>query len=91
MFFKIFTVILVLIKASAEEDIAVIITPGAFFDKVPKAILYEKIIPLIYIQELQDDDPDDNLENFKNSWGVEDYCENENSNYCNIVNQTLDI
>lgn len=91
MFFKILTVVAVLINASAEEDIAVIVYPGASFDEVPEAILYDKSIPLIYTQELQDDYPDDNLENVKNNWGVENYCENKNTNYCNIVNQTTDI
>ena len=91
MFFKILTVVAVLINANAEEDIAVIVSPGAFFDEVPEAILYDKSIPLIYTQELQDDYPEDNLESIKNYWGVENYCENKNTNYCNIVNQTIDI
>lgn len=91
MFFKILTVVAVLINTNAEEDIAIILSPGAFFDEVPEAILYDKSIPLIYTQELQDDYPDDNLENIKNNWGVENYCENKNTNYCNIVNQTIDI
>ncbi|KAE9522252.1 hypothetical protein AGLY_017349, partial [Aphis glycines] len=91
MFFKILTVIAVLINANAEEEIAVIVSTGAFFDEVPEAILYDKSIPLIYTQELQDDYPDDNLENIKKNWGVENYCENKNTNYCNIVNQTIDI
>jgi hypothetical protein len=48
MFFKILTVVAVLINADAEEDIAVIVSPGAFFDEGPEAILYDKSIPLIY-------------------------------------------
>ncbi|KAF0707853.1 sodium- and chloride-dependent transporter XTRP3-like, partial [Aphis craccivora] len=84
-------VIAVLINANAEEDLAVIVSPGVFFDEIPEAILYEKSIPLIYTQELQDDYPDDNSEIIKNNWGVEDNCENKNTNYCNIVNQTIDI
>jgi len=91
MFFKILTVVAVLMNASTEEDVAVIISRGAFFDEVPEVILYDKSIPLIYTQEFQDDDPDDNLENIKNNWRFENYCENKNTNYCIIVNQTLDI
>lgn len=91
MFFKIFIVVAVLINANAEEDIAIIVSLGAFFDEVPETILYDKNIPLIYTQKLQDDYPDDNLENIKNNWGVENYCENKNTNYCNIVNQIIDI
>ncbi|KAE9533681.1 hypothetical protein AGLY_009030 [Aphis glycines] len=69
MFFKIITVVTVLINTNAEEDIAIIVSPGAFFDEVPEAILYNKSIPLIYTQKLQDNYPDDNLENIKKKLG----------------------
>ncbi|KAE9524471.1 hypothetical protein AGLY_015192 [Aphis glycines] len=69
MFFKIITVVTVLINTNAEEDIAIIVSPGAFFDEVPEAILYDKSIPLIYTQKLQDNYPDDNLENIKKKLG----------------------
>ncbi|VVC30707.1 Integrase, catalytic core,Ribonuclease H-like domain [Cinara cedri] len=71
MFFKILTVASVLINSIAEEDIAVSVSPRAFFDEVPEVILYDKSILLIYTQELQDDEPDDNSENIKNKWVVE--------------------
>jgi len=49
-FFKILTVVEVIINARAEEDIVVIVSPGAFFDEVPEAYYTTKgkSIPLIY-------------------------------------------
>ena len=91
MFFKILTTAAVFINVNAKENLAVIVSPGVFFDEVPEAILYDKSIPFIYTQELQDDDPDDSLENITNNGGVENFCENKYTNYCKIFNQTLDI
>jgi len=81
----------VLLINTNAEDVTVTVSPGAFFNEVPEVMLYDKSIPLIYTQELQDDDLDENLENLQNNGGIKDYCKNKNTNYSKIINQTLDI
>jgi len=69
----------------AEEDITV--SPRAFFEEIQEAILYDKSIPLVYTQEIQDN----NSNNIDYSWGVEKYYKNKNTKYCSIMNETLGI
>jgi hypothetical protein len=45
--------------------------------------LYDKSIPLVYTQEIQDN----NLNNIDYSWRVEKYCQNKNNSYCSIMNE----
>jgi len=62
-------------------------SPGAFFEEIQEAILYDKSIFLVYTQETQDN----NSNKINYSWGVEKYCENKNTNYCNIMKEMLEI
>ncbi|KAL4096415.1 hypothetical protein QTP88_021377 [Uroleucon formosanum] len=55
------------------------VSSGAFFDEVQDAVMYDKSIPLIYTQEIDNDEETNN-----DVWQIEKYCVNKNSNYCNL-------
>uniref|UniRef100_A0A2S2N8T4 Envelope fusion protein n=1 Tax=Schizaphis graminum TaxID=13262 RepID=A0A2S2N8T4_SCHGA len=80
-------ILIAITNAYAVEDMAITVSPGAFFEEIQETIMYDKSIPLIYTQEIQDN----NSNNINYSWGVEKYCTNKNTNYCNIMKETLEI
>lgn len=70
-----------------DEDIAITISAGAFFQNVPEAIMYDKSIPLVYTQEIDNN----GLTKLKYSWGIQKYCRDKISTYCSIMNQTTSL
>jgi len=71
----------------SEEDVDITVSLGVTFEEIQEAILYDKSIPLLYTQEIQDN----NSNNIDYSWGVEKYCKNKNTRCCSIMNETLEI
>lgn len=85
MLSKYILILTAITNACAEEVIPITVSPGAFFKEIQEAILYDKSIPLIYTQEIQDN----NSNNINYSWGVGKYCTNKNTNYCNVMKEAL--
>ncbi|KAL5241475.1 hypothetical protein ACI65C_008885 [Semiaphis heraclei] len=56
----------------------------AFFDEVQDAVMYDKSIPLVYTQEIKNDEGTIN-----DVWQIEKYCLDKDSNYCKITRQIL--
>jgi hypothetical protein len=46
-------ILIAITNAYAVEDMAITVSPGAFFEEIQETIMYDKSIPLIYTQEIQ--------------------------------------
>ncbi|XP_050547921.1 uncharacterized protein LOC126909530 [Daktulosphaira vitifoliae] len=69
------------------ERIKVSVSSGAFFNEIQEAMMYDKSIPLTYTQIILEKEKT----NVGESLAVEGYCKNKDTNYCNIINQSLVI
>jgi len=84
MILKLFVTIALITGVTAEEDMDVTVSSGDFFEEVQDAIMYDKSIPLIYTQEIGNND-----EEMGNGWNIEKYCSEKNTNYCKITKQII--
>lgn len=73
--------------SKTEEKFTITVSSGAFFEEVHEAIMYEKSIPLIYTQDINND----YYENLEQTWNIQKYCDKKNNNYCDIMNQSLKL
>lgn len=84
--FKLFFLTQILAYGITEEVMDITVSSGAFFDEVPDAVMYDKSIPLIYTQEIKNDEG-----TIYNVWQIEKYCLDKGSNYCKITQQILTL
>ena len=73
MLFWLFMLSIVTSHETTGDDTKITVSPGAFFNEVNEAILYDKSIPLIYTQTILKDE----MDIFEKKWEIENYCKNK--------------